>query len=570
MQLAVRKEDADILLKEKNVLDEAVLDKYRVAGQITQTGLKYVISLINDSYHFKNTEKPYSCQEICILGDSLLTSLLAEVYNNQVREKGIATPVSLELNEIVNNFAPEVSDTSEFYFSACDIVTISLGVHIDGYAANVSHTIVIYPPAVEIDNELKPPGPLLGTKSDAICAAHIATEAVVSLLGAAMSPEKIPAELKAATGDKVGGPQIRELVNSVAESFNCTVLPGSKVRRIRRFLAGQAEGVVAERDFKGVVWSESNQEASIISNSDDSAGQELILSSEAKASSRTDNTSAIPTDEFYVSPGEVYNIDIKMVPLSDLKEPGLVTLEEVDDFSGKNNKDNEFRSKATIFLRDYAVNYQLRLKSSRSLLGLIDKRFTVFPFKLSHTAKSFPIESIQDIPLVCDEIKSSRMGLSELANRHLVNPKPIQIAKFVPWSVILKSANPTGRHGIDANKPTLPGLEVPLPLLGVSALKLNSFLKEAISVPVAREQTTVILNSYNDACQLIRLTGGKNAAPSWIHSDYLLGGRYKGAIEQLLALSSDKRFGIAIKECSAKKLQAPTGVPAAADAMLTE
>ena len=151
-------------------------------------------------------------------------------------------------------------NASKFTFNAGDIVTITLGVHIDGYAANVSHTVVIYPTGVTIDNELKPPGPLLGSKADSICAAHIATETVVALLGMALTPEKLPTQLDPNNTKLVTGKQIRNIVNSIAESFNCTVVPGSKVRRIRRFLAGQAEGVVAEKDFKGVVGSESDQE----------------------------------------------------------------------------------------------------------------------------------------------------------------------------------------------------------------------------------------------------------------------------------------------------------------------
>lgn len=53
MDLAVSNEDSQILLKDKNVLQETVLDKYRTSGQITQTALKFVTDLINDVYHYK-------------------------------------------------------------------------------------------------------------------------------------------------------------------------------------------------------------------------------------------------------------------------------------------------------------------------------------------------------------------------------------------------------------------------------------------------------------------------------------------------------------------------------------
>lgn len=553
MQLAVHQDDADILLKERNQLNESVLDKYRVAGQIAQTGLKYVISLINDSYHLGKTDKPYTCQELCVMGDSMLTRLLAKVYNTGVREKGISNPVSIELNEIVGNFAPEIDDASQFTFNAGDIVSITLGVHIDGYAANVSHTVVIYPPGVLVDNELKPSGPLLGSKADSICAAHIATETVVALLGMALTPEKLPAQLDPNNTKLVTGTQIRSIVNAIAESFNCTVVPGSKVRRVRRFLAGQAEGVVAEKDFKGVVWGEADQEEMLLNKYKKSDGQQLVLHNK-QGSDYTNNSSAIPTDEFVVAADEVYNIDIKMSSTSDFKELGLVTLEEIDEFTGVNNKQNEFKTKSTIYIRDYAVNYQLKLKNSRSLLGKIDKQFTVFPFKLSHTSPAYPVTNAQDITVLKKELVSNKLGLSELANRHLINAKPIQVSKFVPFETILKSSNPTGKHGIDTNKPALPGMEIPLPNLGISSLKLKSLLKNSSSIANARELTTVVLNSFNNSNEVIRLTGGKASTPSWVHSNYLLNSQCKDAVEHLIQLTKDKRFGIKVKECQPMKI----------------
>ena len=86
MQLAVRQEDADILLKQKNVLDELVVEKYRVAGQITQTALAYITSLINNSYHLQTSPK-LTIQQLCLLTDSFLLKLLSRQYVNKVNEK---------------------------------------------------------------------------------------------------------------------------------------------------------------------------------------------------------------------------------------------------------------------------------------------------------------------------------------------------------------------------------------------------------------------------------------------------------------------------------------------------
>ncbi|CCE79557.1 Piso0_001631 [Millerozyma farinosa CBS 7064] len=566
MQLAVRQEDSDILLKERNELNEGILDRYRTAGQIAQTGLKYVISLIHDSYHLGKVEKAYTCQELCVLGDSMLNKLLSRVYNNDVREKGISQPVSIELNEIVGNFSPEIDDKALYTFTPGDILSVTLGVHIDGYTANVSHTLVIYPPGKLVGDEIKPEGPLLGTKADAICAAHIAAEVVTSLLGTAFSPEKLPEGLRTA-GNKVGGEQIRRVVDAIAASFNCVVVPGSKVRRIRRFLAGQAEGIVAEKEFKGVVWYESDQEKTLLAKSNENSGANSLVGYEKqqleKRTAHVTDSSAIPTDDFVVLPGEAYTIDIKMGSLGDFAEPGLITLEDVDEFTGTSNKDT-FKCRPTVFVRDYAVNYQLKLKGARSLLGLVDKKFTVYPFKLSHASGNFPVSSASpdELSKVQKDVAANRLGLAELVNRHLMNGKHTQIARFIPLEVILNASNPTGRFGIDSSKPTLPGHEVPLPQLGISAVRLKSLLKHGRGVPCARELSTVVLNSYNNSAVVQRLTGGKTAAPSWVHSDYSVSGPLKDAITGLLQLASDKRFGVHIKECSPMKNASLDAAPA--------
>lgn len=546
MQLAVHQDDANILLTERNVLSEAILDKYRTAGHIAQTTLKYLIQLINDSYHLGKTERPYSLQELCILGDSMALKLLAKSYNNldKVREKGIAHPVTIDVNEYVSNVSPELECQQQYTFLPGDVVTISTGAHIDGYTALVSHTVVIYPPGVMVDNVLKPEGPLLGPKADAIVASYIATEATVALLGLALTPEKLSAVPGLNDASVITGAHIRELVDSIAESFGCVVIPGSKVRRVRRFLAGQAEGIVAERDFKGVVWSESDQEARLLKKATNDSL--LIVHNKDSVSAATQVSLAIPTDEFVIEAGEVYNIDIRMCSVREL-EKGLITLEDADDFK------NEL-AKQTIFIRDIAIIHQLKLKSARKLLSTVDKSFSVYPFKLTHTCDSFPIDhesgnAAKQLEDIKNELKTHKLGLSELSNRYMVRGKPIQRVKNIPLLKILSLDNKTGRHGIDASKLTLPGREVPLPALGVSAIKLKSLLKHGNFVDaVARESTTIVLSKISDNT-VVRLTGGNRAfTPSWVHSQFQVGGNIQATVEALSQLTQDSRFGIKVRE----------------------
>lgn len=530
-KFAVHPDDADILLKEKNTLNSQVIDKYRAAGSITQTSLKYIIQLINDLYHLKKTEKPYTAEELCILGDSMLAKLLAGCFNNKdkVREKGISHPVTIEVNEFVSNVSPELDSESPRTFDAGDIVTISLGAHIDGYTALASHTLVIYPPGVMIDNELRPEGPLLGSKADAIVACNIATRAVMTLLGLAVHPEMIAwiPELQNQS-NIITGSMIRQVVDEIARSFQCVVVPGSKVRRIRRFLSGQAEGVVAEREFKGVVWDESNQEEALLKKG---SGNDLVLHDGRPAAS-TDVSSAVPSDDFIVEAGEVYNIDLIFAGISDFEEQGLITLELVEE------------PKSTIYIRDIAIQHALKLKSARQLLGFVDRNCSVYPFKLSHTCDSFPVvvdlDNVEEqIANIKSEITSRKLGLHELTNRYLARAKPVQIVKHVPFSKILSASNPTGKHGVDAAKLTLPGRELPLPALEVSALKLKSLLKfGSPATSTARESTTVLLNSVNK--EILRLTGGNTSArPSWVHSQYKVNELVAGLLASLSRLHDE-------------------------------
>lgn len=547
MQLAVHQDDANILLSERNVLSDTILDKYRTAGHIAQTTLKYLIQLINDSYHLGKTERPYSLQELCVLGDSMTQKLLAKSYTNldKVREKGLAHPVTIDVNEYVSNVSPELDTKQHYTFLAGDAVTISTGAHIDGYTALVSHTVVIYPPGVMVQDQLKPEGPLLGPKADALVSTYIATEATVALLGLALSPEKLSAVPGMNGTSVITGAHIRELVDSIAESFGCVVVPGSKVRRVRRFLAGQAEGIVAERDFRGVVWSESDQEARLLKKSTNDSL--LIVHDNSKDASHTTQVSlAIPTDEFVIEAGEVYNIDLKLVSVREL-EKGVITLEDADDLK------NEL-AKQTIFIRDFAVTHQLKLRSARKLLNTVDNTFSVYPFKLTHTCESFPIDhesgnAVKQLEEIKKEMKTHRLGLSELSNRYLARGKPVQRVKSIPLLKILSTDNKTGRHGIDATKLTLPGREVPLPALGVSAIKLKSLLKfGSYADAVARESTTIVLNNTSGN-NVVRLTGGNRAfTPSWVHSQFQVGGAIQPTVEALSQLMQDSRFGIKVKE----------------------
>ncbi|CAR26533.1 hypothetical protein ZYGR_0H03470 [Zygosaccharomyces rouxii] len=564
MSLTISPKDSELLLKDKNVLQESVLDKYRTAGQVTQTALKYVTSVINQSYHF-GKEPKLTIPELCILGDSFMTARLEQFYKNKVNERGIAFPTTIDVDSVAQGWCPEMDDVENIQsknknsplqstvtgvLQPGDLVKITLGVHIDGYTSQVSHTVVIYPPGQQ------PQGPLLGGKADAVAAAHIAMESVVSLLACALTPEKIPNALDDGS-HTVQGKTIRLIVDTIARNYDCCVVPGSRVRRVRRFLAGQNEGIVAEREFKGVVWTESHQEAQLLANAGLTDNQEVALKTKSDATSEN----AVPSDDFTVKAGEVYLVDIRMCPQNELNKKGLITLQDVDSYTGKSHR-NDLVARSGAHVRDYAQTYHLRLKTARQLLTKIDKQ-GVYPFKLSHLSEIFPLDvngSPEQWTSLKQDMKSYRLGMSEITNNYLCVDMPIRLTKWVPWDHILKATNQNGTLSFDATAPlSLPGHEVPLPKLGVSSLKLKSIVNscpESKLLPISRESSTVLLcgsdiSSNGSKPELLRITGGsKTCAASWIHSQFELNPQdpIVQSIFQLAQLTKDRRFGISIRE----------------------
>lgn len=498
-QLAIHQDDKDILLHQRNVLDEQIVDKYRTAGQITETGLKYIINLINDMYHYK-TKELMTMQELCLISDSLLIGLLSKVYNKKEVEKTISMPTNFNVNEVMSNFSPELDDENSYYFKEGDVITINLGVQIDGYTSNVSHTICIYPPGE------KPVGPLLGSKADSIIANYLATQIVTSLLGLSLTPEKIPNEIKQKFGsDKITGEIIRFFVDYIVEQFNCKVIPGSEVRQIRRFLSGQNE-LVQEKGYKGVMWTAHDQEVQVLKK----LGVELNQESKQ--------------EEIIINPGEVYQINLKIASINEFNEEGLVVLDEVNELSGVNNKD-EFNMKPTVFIRDFVVNYQLKLKSSKHLLNRIDKQCSVYPFKMNHLCENFPLQRIEnnqdDINSIRSNLIENKLGLNELTNRNLINSKPIELVKFLPFKTILNKN-----------------------LISIKDMDYTTLLKnESIIESKSIESTTICINNINN--DIIKLTN--SPVPSYCHSQFKIN---DPILDQLFQLLNDKRFGISVKSVS--------------------
>lgn len=499
-QLAIRNEDVNVLLNEKNILNESIIDKYRTAGKITETGLQYAIDLINQTYHYK-TKPPLAMAQLCTMIDSLLCHMLEKVYTKC--EKSITIPTSFNVNEVISNFSPELDDTNDYYFSEGDIITINLGVQIDGYSSNVSHTICIYPPGD------KPIGPLLGNKADCVIANHLCTKIVIALLGLSNTPEKLPEELRHFGG--INGTLIKHMCDVIVKQFNCRILPGSEIRQIRRFLSGQNE-LLQEKGYHGLKWDELDQELDIMQHFD--SDLDAIFGDTVK--NKRDNDK-----QFQVKPGNIYQIDLKVASINDCSEIGIITTETINNFTGVNNKVGEFKMKPTIYVRDFIMTYQLKLKSSRSLLGKIDKKFPVYPFKLNYLSEKFPLtrNSLAELDDIKANLNDNKLALNEIVNHNLVNPKPINIIKFLPYKSLLES------HSlVSAN-------------VNKEKLTKHCQIIDAKSI----ESTTILVNNLSH--ELIQLSN--NFEPVHCQSNFNIN---EPIVEKLFNLLHDKRFGITLKK----------------------
>jgi metalloprotease ARX1 len=151
----------------------------------------------------------------------------SKVY--QANERGISEPTSINVNNCIRWYAP-LSVEEGYILVEGDVVTISLGVHIDGYAVLSSQTIRV----------LSSPSPATGPVADAVCALHFATKAIINTLS---------------TGPTS---QIQDLVKEALSSYGVKIVEGSTLRRIRRFLIGQT--TIEERNAKGLEFGESNDD----------------------------------------------------------------------------------------------------------------------------------------------------------------------------------------------------------------------------------------------------------------------------------------------------------------------
>lgn len=146
--------------------------------------------------------------ELCLWADGLIYEDLSKVYNKKPIFKGLAFPTTISANEICGFFSPLQEDSTTI--KEGDLVKIELGVHVDGFAAFVAHTLV-----VQSDKN----APITGKKADVILAAYKAAQAAIRLI----KPGQFNND-------------VTEVVQTIATSYDVNPLEGVLSHELKKHL----------------------------------------------------------------------------------------------------------------------------------------------------------------------------------------------------------------------------------------------------------------------------------------------------------------------------------------------
>lgn len=166
--------DGEVDPSKEDLRNPDVVTKYRAAGDIANDAMKAVIAAVAAGK---------KVVELCDAGDKFITEATGKVFATQKSgkdgkkvkvEKGVAFPTSVSVNHIVGHFSPLSGEAA--VLKVGDLIKIDLGVHIDGYAALLAHTMVV---ADAKDEKTKT---VTGKGAQVLTAAHTAAEIALRML----------------------------------------------------------------------------------------------------------------------------------------------------------------------------------------------------------------------------------------------------------------------------------------------------------------------------------------------------------------------------------------------------
>lgn len=114
----------------------AILDKYKAAAVVADAALDKAIALC-----VAGADVSTVCGEV----DSFIEAELLKVFSNKKSkklERGIGFPCCISVNNVIGHFSPTAGEES-LKLENENVVKIELGAHIDGYASQAAHTIVV-------------------------------------------------------------------------------------------------------------------------------------------------------------------------------------------------------------------------------------------------------------------------------------------------------------------------------------------------------------------------------------------------------------------------------------------
>uniref|UniRef100_A0A8C6LT34 Proliferation-associated 2G4, a n=1 Tax=Nothobranchius furzeri TaxID=105023 RepID=A0A8C6LT34_NOTFU len=185
--------------QEQTIAEDLVVTKYKMGGDIANRKLRKIIE----------AAKPgVSVLSLCEVGDAYIMAETGKVFKKEKdMKKGIAFPTSVSVNNCVCHFSPLKSDP-DYTLKDGDLVKIDLGVHVDGFIANVAYSFVV---GASKEN------PITGRKADVIKAAYLCAEAALRLV-------------------KPGNQntQVTEAWNKIAHSFKCSPVEGMLSHQLKQ------------------------------------------------------------------------------------------------------------------------------------------------------------------------------------------------------------------------------------------------------------------------------------------------------------------------------------------------
>ncbi|CAH8613715.1 unnamed protein product [Schistosoma rodhaini] len=206
--MSMSDQDSDI---EHDVLDDTVVNKYKMSAEVTNTVLVELIGLCVDGANII---------ELCELGDKKIYEKVSQLFKKEKEmRKGIAFPTAISVNNMIRHYSPiDEEESGPTEIKTGDLVKIDVGAHIDGYATIVGHTFVV---GASQDNKIT------GRKADVILAAHAAAEAVIRLLRPGVE------NLKAS-----------EIVSKTVMDFNCHAVEGMQCHQMKKLVYDAEKNIV--------------------------------------------------------------------------------------------------------------------------------------------------------------------------------------------------------------------------------------------------------------------------------------------------------------------------------------